>query len=432
MDGRLTGRILRMLSEGFRKLTLKQVEDPRSRHWNKKWPLDMLLKGLLAGLCTAARSLADVERLTEEMSRAARQALGLWGRLPDTTLRDLVVKLSPDSLRALLQRQVKRAHRQKALKPRGLRFGAVAVDGNGTAIGAWSKGYAQNQEHGGSASGASGVVRTMTCTLLSDRANVCIDAVPIPPETNEDGHFKTVLGGLLDSYAGIDLFRLVVADAGSCSLSNADFVKDQRLHYLFSLNEKQPTLFEEAQRLLGSKDGSEAALQTSEWVGSTCIRRTLFVSTEMGGYLDWTHLRTVLRIRREELDADGKLVRTGNRYFLSSLRREAFSDRQWLEVVRRYWASVESGCHQVADVALQEDKRPWLTKDDQGMLAILLLRRVAYNMLALFRRVTQRSEERRRVPWADLMRWAYNALMIATERHVHPPPAYGRIAIPTG
>ena len=28
MDGRLTGRILRMLSEGFRKLTLKQVEDP--------------------------------------------------------------------------------------------------------------------------------------------------------------------------------------------------------------------------------------------------------------------------------------------------------------------------------------------------------------------------------------------------------------------
>jgi len=380
----------------------------------------MALKGILLGLCTAGRSLADVERLTAEMSRAARWALGLWGRIPDTTLRDLVVRLRPDSLRALIRRQIKKAHRQKALKPHGLPFGAIAVDGKVTSIAAWRKGYAQKQEHGGSASGASGSIRTMTCTLLSDRANVCVDAVPIPPETNEDGCFKTVVKDLLDSYAGIDLFRLVVADAGSCSLGNAEFVRSRHLHYLFTLNEKQPTLHAEAQRVLGARDADEAALLTVRCESGTDIRRTLFVTTEMAGFLDWSHLTTVLRLKREEFDAEGRVTRTGNRYFLCSLRREALSHRQWVDVIRRYWASVESGCHQVADVAFKEDDRPWITGDDQGMLAILLLRRVAYNMLALYRRVTQRSDEKRRVPWADLMRWAYNTLIIATVHLVQP------------
>ncbi len=46
---------------------------------------------------------------------------------------------------------------------------------------------------------------------------------------------------------------------------------------------------------------------------------------------------------------------------------------------------------------------------------IMLLRRIAYNMLALFRSVTQRSEENRMAPWRDVLRWAYNTLIAAND-----------------
>jgi len=40
--------------------------------------------------------------------------------------------------------------------------------------------------------------------------------------TNEDGFLAKLVERLLALYARSDLFRLVVADAGSCSLANAD------------------------------------------------------------------------------------------------------------------------------------------------------------------------------------------------------------------
>ena len=48
------------------------------------------------------------------------------------------------------------------------------------------------------------------------------------------------------------------------------------------------------------------------------------------------------------------------------------------------------------------------------MLVVALLRRLAYNVLTLFRSVTQRSAERRMTPWLDLLRWFYNAIISAT------------------
>ena len=45
----------------------------------------------------------------------------------------------------------------------------------------------------------------------------------------------------------------------------------------------------------------------------------------------------------------------------------------------------------------------------------MLLRRIAYNMLALFRTVTQRSDERRQSPWRDIVRWLYQAVIAATD-----------------
>ena len=69
-------------------------------------------------------------------------------------------------------------------------------------------------------------------------------------------------------------------------------------------------------------------------------------------------------------------------------------------------------------------RRVWATEDMAGFHGWDHLRtvirvesevRIAYNIMALFRSVTQRSEERRRMPWRTLMRKATVALVAATE-----------------
>ena len=47
-------------------------------------------------------------------------------------------------------------------------------------------------------------------------------------------------------------------------------------------------------------------------------------------------------------------------------------------------------------------------------MVVIMLRRLAYNLLALFRSHTLRSEQARSTPWRDLLRWVYNALIAAT------------------
>ena len=70
------------------------------------------------------------------------------------------------------------------------------------------------------------------------------------------------------------------------------------------------------------------------------------------------------------------------------------------------------------DTVFFEDDKPWIQDSPKGALAVLLLRRIAYNLLALFRSVTQRSEERRRMPWAALLRGFAYAFVAVTDVHL--------------
>ena len=98
----------------------------------------------------------------------------------------------------------------------------------------------------------------------------------------------------------------------------------------------------------------------------------------------------------------------------SSLPKPRLTSAEWLLVVRRHWG-VENNCHHTLDTAFREDERPWIESDPRGALVVALLRRTAYNVLTLFRSVTQRSEGRRATPWLDLLRWFYNAIISATD-----------------
>jgi len=204
-----------------------------------------------------------------------------------------------------------------------------------------------------------------------------------------------------------------------CSLANANAVKRYGLDYLLGLKEDQPTLLREAQRLLKKCKAEEAKAKTDDVVGKTTVTRRLFTTTEMAGFLSWEHLQTVVRVQSEKRDnTTDAVLESEDRYFLSSLAREELTDEQWLRVVRNHWW-VENGCHQIWDKIFREDDKPWIQSGEgasQGTVVVMLLRRLAHNMLALFRSVTQRSEQRRQTPWKDMVRWVYNTLIAATAR----------------
>jgi len=58
--------------------------------------------------------------------------------------------------------------------------------------------------------------------------------------------------------------------------------------------------------------------------------------------------------------------------------------------------------HNTFDTAFKEDDRPWIEADANGMLVVLLVRRIAYTF-ALFRSVTLGSERNQAMRWKDLL-----------------------------
>lgn len=236
----------------------------------------------------------------------------------------------------------------------------------------------------------------------------------------------------METYGQSGLFEVVSYDAGACSLENARAVVGHKLHYLFGLKGSQPTLRAEAESWLGALPPEKAEAKTEDIVGGQAVVRRLFRTTQMAGYLDWEHLQTVVRVSAEKVDYKNgnKVLEREDRYYISSLPSEQLSAEQWLLLIRRHWG-VENNCHNTWDTVFEEDDRPWIEKHPQGMVVVQLLRRIAYNMLALFRSVTQRSEERRQTPWRDVVRWFYNALIAATDAQVeHLRPRRLDVALP--
>jgi hypothetical protein len=101
------------------------------------------------------------------------------------------------------------------------------------------------------------------------------------------------------------------------------------------------------------------------------------------------------------------------------MRCASLTADHWLLVARRHWG-VETS-HQILDTAFEQDDHPWIEACPRAALVVAILRRIAYTMLALFRSVTQRSDERRATPWIALMTDFFVALITTTEHELRDP-----------
>jgi hypothetical protein len=250
----------------------------------------------------------------------------------------------------------------------------------------------------------------MTVSLVTTAAKPCIDAIPIPAHTNEMAWFCTCVDALVAAYGRGDLFRMVAADAGSCCEANGRHVRGQLgLHYLFGLKANQPTLHAEAVRVLGELTTAQAC-SIDTFGSSLRVERRVFLTEQLDRF-EWDHLRTVLRVESRTFRY-GKLTESEDRYFVSSLPASRLTPKQWLRLVRLMWG-VENAVHCTLDKLMLEDQHPWIEADPQGALIVALLRRIAYNLLSLFRSVTLRAAHNRLTDWKRLMRWVELALLTA-------------------
>ncbi|HWR98895.1 MAG TPA: ISAs1 family transposase [Candidatus Methanoperedens sp.] len=415
MRERAMRRVAGLLRARLPELDLEGVPDPRAREG--RWTLPQILRATLLGLMAGCRSLWDTEQLTEALAPTMRRGLGLSRRLADTTARDALCRVPLDGLRAALHRAVRAAWRRKALAPVGLPVSVVALDGKATSLPTLNHPLVQN--HVPEVGLPYGLVRTVTCALVSAAGRPCIDAIPIPASTNEAGHFQAAFRSLVETHG--PLFDVVSYDAGGFSRANADAVVAAGKDYLFALKDEQRAMCKLADELLAS----ESVIAHTEDVldnGTTVVRSLRLLRADPSwSYGDgkgpqdsvWPHAKAFLSVEYVKV-RHGTVVERDDRTFVSSLDPKRLTTEQWLLLVRSHWG-VENQNHHTFDTAFAEDERPWIEADPQGMLAVLILRRIAYTLLALYRSVTLRSEEGRATRWKALLQSVRDVLIAATE-----------------
>lgn len=411
---RTAGWIARYVSDDL--LQRAAQADGRSSRGSTR-PAMTLLKATLLGLLAGCKGLGEVEELTADLPRPVRKLLGIPGRIPDTTLRDFLVKVDPMVLHQVLWVAGYDATRRKALRQRDdveLPFGVMSADGKYPSVSDTKRSAYVQVHHDENGNPSHGLVRTMTCCLATAVGRPILGAVPIPGCTNEKGAFQKAFGDMVRYYGR--RFRLLMYDAGAASKDNADAVKAAGKEYLFLIADPRWQMLQTTELLL--TDTAPQFVQEQKVSERKRVVRKLTLRSVKPAHkntLLWEHTRTVFRVVNEVYE-DDELVSTYTRYSVSSLEAKELQPEQWLELHVIRW-DVETA-HSILDTAFAEDERPWIRASAQGNLAVQLLRRVAYTLMTLYKHVTIRNEDDSLAPWRRHFEWVKDMLKWATSEDV--------------
>lgn len=408
----------RYVAHWMRRLDVSLVEEKRATPW-VRWSLGKMLKTLLSGLIAGKQGFREAEDLSDDFTPDVLRALGVGGGISDTAMQEFVVRADVEGIRALLKREAAASYRSKSLdvEHSGAPIGMVSIDGKYDAAKvrvnrkddhevqrkAMREQYPFFQPKGApTGNWQRGELRTMSVVLSSSQAPVYLDCVPVRGETNEMGMFPEVFDALMVSWGSKGLFQLVSVDAGMTSKANADLVVSHKVHYLMAVKETQQEILRELRRLVG--DGGESGYDShcEERVRGETVHYFVWRTKDIAQWNDWPHLQQGIRIRRKVVHSDpDKPDSVEDRYYVSSLPWERLDANQWAGTVRMHWC-VENQAHKTLDVTFMEGKHPW-TRNPHGMLVMLLLRRVVFNRVSLFRNVHLRSDSNRKTPWKKLL-----------------------------
>lgn len=380
----LAKKICRYLKKRKLDQEWKAADDPRGKS-GRRWALEAMLKTLFGGLLALKPSL---HRLDEDL----REGQGVLpgqphpALVPDSTLQWLLAKLDPAWFRALGVRFIQREIARKSLESQCLPINAVAFDGKCLRVGKVPCcRNCQPQRRGKDKPRF--VHRVIRVIGISCVPKVFLDQKPLGAYENEMGAF----GAFWEEFVGAfkELFEVATFDAGFTSLANATRVDEDGYGYVMALKENQPELLREAKRVLEpvAAEGKAEAVTWDRDHGQW-VRRSLYRTSEIAGWLNWTHLRQAWLVRTEKFAgeqrpaAGAQAQEVEDRYFLTNLLWNRLKGEGILALVRAHWG-IENQGFRTLDLEWEEDYgRPWCS---QGWAVDVVgyLRLLAYNVLQL-------------------------------------------------
>jgi hypothetical protein len=263
-------------------LDFQDLKDPRRRR-GRRWSLGALVSTAVLSLMMLARSLREAERISRDLWQAQRRR-GIKRRVPDSTLGDLLAALPVAPVRRHLHQHVLAEHRRRALEPTVVPIRFVSIDGKTVAtLDSEVNRHCQRQQQQGQA--PLWLYRVVRATVISSAAAVCIDQAPIPAATNDGGVFPSFFRRLRTTYGRSGLFEGVFTDAGFAAEANARQVDDAGFAYVMGLKDNQPSLRQEAERVLGAQARGRAPEAETGWESDSSrgwIRRQLWRTAGLG------------------------------------------------------------------------------------------------------------------------------------------------------
>jgi predicted transposase YbfD/YdcC len=392
-------------------LRLEAISDPRKSS-QVDHPLAKLMAAAIGAICSGANTLRDFEIRSEQLADLGWGA----GRIADNTFSPLLNRLSPQQCGQALQRMVKREHRRGNLKPlEHISQNVVAIDGKHVATLRWhdlcrlvqldqhqateqqvreklTDIFPQVQFHKGTTTtSATGLVRVHTATLVSAQATVPMLVENIPGRTNEIGALPQTLETLDKAYGKTAMIDMITTDAGNTSEATARIIDAKGWEYFCQLKENHGEIYNEASRQLASLSEQNSHAQYDDRREGHRVSYDAW-AYDLGdsGWLQWTHARQLIRIRRVVDDiGTGHRISEGNRFYVTNQKPRKLSSKRAMMISRAHWRC-ENGTHWTADTQLGEDlRRPVLSRHPIGILNTVILRLIALAIISVARALSR-------------------------------------------
>jgi predicted transposase YbfD/YdcC len=173
--------------------------------------------------------------------------------------------------------------------------------------------------------------------------------------------------------------KIVTGDALLTQRKLAQQIGDAGGDYVFPVKENHPQLLQDIQTLFAPEacikgfspaPKDQRSAETLEKSHGRLERRTLTVSGDLKGYLDWPYAEQVFKLERAFTQLTTGQVMQEVVYGVSSLKASEADAAQLLAITRRHWG-IENGLHYRRDVTFHEDRSRLRTGQAPHMIAAI-------------------------------------------------------------
>lgn len=429
MKSRKLATVARFLRDNLPRSFWQPLPDPRDpRGCRYAWT--GLLNLLMLGLCVAAPTLRDVERLGRQL--VVGRSFGLTGTPSDTLLDQVVRRLVPSDLRQVLRAQVHGLLRSKRMEvDPAIGISLVAIDGKclgadpvrkhpcSTAMTPATRPPGAKKSAKGSKKVSSGgenwvvpdmkagpdgqvhLIKVLRAVHVASAVKPALDQFILPAGRGESPFLPAFIRDLLAAY-GRSVVECVSLDAAFSSQENLAWLATMWVNYIVAIKGNAGGLC----RTLRKKMGGEGEdLPPGGWLAETvekrngALHRRRFGRLVEHGDLWGGDYEQVWRVRHT-VERAGAITVQDDRLFITNLPASRLTAAQSLAAVRAHWA-IENDSNWSLDVAWREDTSAWV-KMGVSRETLGLLRLLAYNLVRVLRHRVLKGPKKGQIPYREL------------------------------